>query len=117
MYNCVVLASGARSMYATGSDRVLRELEESAGGQTTATAEIAMDCLLTKIAVPQGAGSLLVTITPETLAFCSPECSVAQACQHFDWIGEHAGTGDVCACARMCHRMCECERECACKSA
>ena len=53
VYSSVVLASGARSMYAVGSDKVLRELEESAGGNTTASAEIDTGCVLTKIAVPQ----------------------------------------------------------------
>lgn len=42
-------------MYATGSDQVLRELEESAGGNTTASTEVQSNCTLTKLATPQGA--------------------------------------------------------------
>ena len=58
VYSSVKLASGARSIYATGSDKVLRELEESTSGNTTATAEVEVDCLLTRIAVPQGGSAL-----------------------------------------------------------
>lgn len=54
IYSSAALTSGARSILATGSDRILRELEESTGGNTSASREVETGCQLTKLAVPAG---------------------------------------------------------------
>ena len=59
MYSCVALAAGGRSVYAAGSDKKLRELEDGVGAGTQVAAEIECGCCITQLAVPASVPCLL----------------------------------------------------------
>ena len=52
IYSCVALAAGGRSVFAAGSDKKLRELEDGVGAGTQVAAEIECGCCITQLAVP-----------------------------------------------------------------
>ena len=54
-YSCVVATPDSRALYAVGSDRKLKELEDTAGTGTQITKEVDTGCELTSIALPTGA--------------------------------------------------------------
>ena len=55
VYNAVALASGGRSLFAAGSDKKLRELEDAVGSGTQVAVEVDCGCCITQLAVPSSA--------------------------------------------------------------
>lgn len=54
MYNCAVATADSQRLYATSSDRKIKELEEIAGTGMQITREFDTDCMLVQLVLPPG---------------------------------------------------------------
>ncbi|KAK9915002.1 hypothetical protein WJX75_003504 [Coccomyxa subellipsoidea] len=58
MYNCAVATADSQRLYATSSDRKIKELEEIAGTGMQITRELDTDCMLVQLVLPPGGKTL-----------------------------------------------------------